>query len=109
MRVLDVCGEHLVEQRVFGQGVGVLLPGAQLGRGCLLDGGDRNHHAVLQRDAGVAVLVAHDLETADADACGRGLVTPTADLPDTGLEQVLDGCVAAYRIAVDGRVAAGEL
>ena len=50
-----------------------------------------------------------DLKTADADACGRGLVTPTADLPDTGLEQVLDGCVAAYRIAVDGRVAAGEL
>ena len=37
-QILDVCGEHLVEQRVFGQGVGVLLPGAQLGRGCLLDG-----------------------------------------------------------------------
>ena len=48
------------------------------------------------------------MQPADTHTCGGRLVTPTGNLPDARLEQILDRGIAADRITVDRGIAAGE-
>ena len=80
--------EHEVEVLVLRKGVAVALIGAQFGTGCLLDAVRRNRGR-------------------QADRLGPR-VPPSRKLPDKGLGNVLDGCISAYGIAIDRRVAHSE-
>src|SRR5262245_20779356 len=85
----DVGVEHLVEQVVRRQGVGVELPRSQLRRRRLRDRVLRDRR-----------LLATSL---------RLRVPPSGQVPDESLRNVLDGRVAANGVAVDRRVAGRQL
>ena len=89
MGLLDIRLQDTVQKGIIRQGIRVLLALSQLGRGRFEDRIGRN---------GFNLPLAPCL-----------LIAPPGQLPDPGLQKVLDRSVPAHSVSVDGRIPTGQL